>query len=320
MIIAPNPATQVICAGFTANIAVTNSGGTPGYTYQWSNANTSSSQTVSPGTTTDYSVTVTDANGCTSVTTDTVVVTQLAVVTVTSDSVCWGDSSTLTATGGPTYHWSNGATTASITVYDTVTTNYTVYVTANGCQSLTVQGTAFILGTQITASFTQDSSLGYMPLTVNFINNSTGGNLYFWYFGDTLSGPLDSSNLKNPVHTYDSSGTYRVLLVVVNQYGCYDTISDYITVEKKSHFNVPNVFTPNGDGKNDMWIPDYFNITSAHVIIFNRWGEKIKDWTTLTGWDGTTSGGSICPDGTYYYIINATGIDGVIYNTHGYLE
>src|SRR5665213_1986299 len=240
MIIAPNPATQVICAGFTANIAVTNSGGTPGYTYQWSNANTSSSQTVSPGTTTDYSVTVTDANGCTSVTTDTVVVTQLAVVTVTSDSVCWGDSSTLTATGGPTYHWSNGATTASITVYDTVTTNYTVYVTANGCQSLTVQGTAFILGTQITASFTQDSSLGYMPLTVNFINNSTGGNLYFWYFGDTLSGPLDSSNLKNPVHTYDSSGTYRVLLVVVNQYGCYDTISDYITVEKKSHFNLPN--------------------------------------------------------------------------------
>lgn len=320
LIVDPNPSSQVICAGFTANISLTNGGGTPGYTYNWSNANTSSSQTVSPLTTTIYAVTVTDANGCSAVTFDTVTVTQLPVVTATSSAVCWGDSSTLTATGGPTYHWSNGATTQSITVLDTVTTYYTVYVTANGCTSLTVTDSAVILGTKITAAFTPDSSTGYMALLVNFTNHSTGGSNYFWYFGDTLSGPLDSSYDTNPFHLYDSAGNYRVLLIVVNQFGCWDTVSEYITVEKKSHFNVNNVFTPNGDGKNDIWIPDYFNITSAHVIIFNRWGEKIKDWTTLTGWDGTISGGGLCPDGTYYYIINATGVDGVIYNTHGYLE
>jgi len=321
--ITPTPSSQVICATFPATIGVNSSGGTPGYTYLWSNANTSSSQSVTPLTTTIYSVTVTDANGCTSVTHDTVTVTQLPVVTATSSAVCWGDSSTLTATGGPTYHWSNGATTQSITVLDTVTTYYTVYVTANGCQSLTVTDSAVILGNKITASFTSDSVKGYMALIVNFRNNSTGAPYYSWNFGDTFSTSpfnLDTSNLQNPQHTYDSAGNYIVTLIVYNQWGCSDTATENITVEKKSHFNVYNVFTPNGDGKNDLWIPDYFNITSAHVIIFNRWGEKIKDWTTLTGWDGTTSGGSMCPDGTYYYIINATGVDGVIYNTHGYLE
>src|SRR5207253_10432768 len=93
---------------------------------------------VTPNVTTTYSVTVTDANGCTSSCSFTVTVTPAPVCNITSSnpSICVGGSSTLTASGGTSFLWSNAATTASITVNPTTTTTYTVTVTnANGCSS-----------------------------------------------------------------------------------------------------------------------------------------------------------------------------------------
>src|SRR5206468_321964 len=101
--------------------------------------------TVTPTVTTIYTVTVTDANGCTSSCSTTVTVNPAPTCSITpsNPSICVGGSSTLTASGGTSFLWSNAATTASITVNPTstkvkptITTTYTVTVTnANGCTS-----------------------------------------------------------------------------------------------------------------------------------------------------------------------------------------
>lgn len=316
------PTVQVICAGDSAVIVGSATGGTPGYTYSWTgNGSTTTTITVNPGTSSSYTLTVTDAHGCTSTSTDSVRVTQLPVPVVTSDSICWGDTATLCATGGGQYFWATGQTTQCITFpFDTTMKILdSVYIIGNGCRSHWVVDSAMLNGPRVVAGFTPDSLLGYQPLIVLFTNNTSNGTFYWWNFGDTLSGANDSSTLQNPWHIYDSAGTYTVLLITENQFGCRDTLTKIIVVEKKSHLVISNIFTPNGDGRNDTWTPDFTNISSAHMMIYNRWGEKIKDWTTLTGWDGTTSGGSLCPDGTYYYIITAIGVDGVNYKDHGYI-
>ena len=117
-----------------ADPTVTLTAGPVGMTYLWSNNATSQTTNVStPGT---YTVTVTDANGCSS-TAQTVVTQDITAPTVdagANQTVCSGDNVTLTATGGGTYSWSTGGNTASISINPTYTATYTVTVTAaNGC-------------------------------------------------------------------------------------------------------------------------------------------------------------------------------------------
>ncbi|MTB53824.1 SdrD B-like domain-containing protein, partial [Lewinella sp. W8] len=142
--VVPNPEVTVenqeICSGEDATLTAVGSGGTPGYTYLWSTGATTASITVSPGATTVYDVTITDAQGCTGETSGTVIVNPLPVVDAGDDvRLCLNDEVQLTAsasagTGAYTYEWSTGATTASITVSPAVTTDYTVEVTdAKGC-------------------------------------------------------------------------------------------------------------------------------------------------------------------------------------------
>lgn len=73
---------------------------------------------------------------------------------------------------------------------------------------------------------------------------------------------------------------------------------------------VPNIFTPNNDGLNDVFRPTYTDIKTVNGIIYNRWGEIVFQWWGLNGyWDGyTLPAGVRVPEGTYYYIINAYSI------------
>ncbi|MBL7776564.1 MAG: hypothetical protein JNK89_11215, partial [Saprospiraceae bacterium] len=124
-----SPAT--ICTGHSSKISSRGGG-----SYLWSTGQTTAAITVSPTNTTTYTVTVTGANGCTKTATATMTVNPLpnATATASPTTICAGQSSTLTATGGGTYLWSTGATTATTTVNPTSTTTYTVTVTGtNGC-------------------------------------------------------------------------------------------------------------------------------------------------------------------------------------------
>lgn len=121
--------TNTICSGQSTTLTAT--GAT---SYLWSNGATTASITVNPTSTTTYTVTATNG-GCTATANYTVTVNTTPVPNPTpvSSSICLGQSTTITASGGGTYLWSNGATTPAITVSPTATTTYSVTVNNGGC-------------------------------------------------------------------------------------------------------------------------------------------------------------------------------------------
>ncbi len=119
-----------ICAGGTATL--TANGAT---TYTWNTSAISNSITPSPGTTTPYTVTGTDANNCKNTVTTTVTVNSVPTISVNTATICAGGTATLTASGATTYTWNTLATNASISPSPTTTTPYTVSATTNGCSS-----------------------------------------------------------------------------------------------------------------------------------------------------------------------------------------
>ncbi len=86
-------------------------------------------------------------------------------------------------------------------------------------------------------------------------------------------------------------------------------------------FNMPNVFTPNGDGINDLFFPDIFDTNSRLGLkIYSRWGLLLFQSENLTsGWDGRTPLGAEVPDGTYFWIAEIRSMSGAENSTHGYL-
>ena len=101
-----------------------------------------------------------------------------------------------------------------------------------------------------------------------------------------------------------------------------------ITVAE-SILQMPNAFTPNGDGINDIYKAKdgYQSLTEFHAYIFNRWGQKLFEWTNpADGWDGTYKGKPV-KDGVYFCLVKAKGADGKTYNIkrdvnllRGYIE
>lgn len=83
------------------------------------------------------------------------------------------------------------------------------------------------------------------------------------------------------------------------------SVSVYGTAQDSARVEVPNIFTPNSDGINDVFRPTYTGIKSANGYIYNRWGEIIFQWWGLNGyWDGVTfPAGVEVPSGTYFYVV-----------------
>lgn len=133
----PNPNVQIegpnyICVGDVTSLTVSGA-----QTYHWNTDETATTISVAPATTTTYSVTGYDTNGCSTTTSKVVNVTALPTIAISGNkTICIGQSTTLTATGGVSYQWSNGITGNSIIVSPTSSQSYVVTVTnANGCTS-----------------------------------------------------------------------------------------------------------------------------------------------------------------------------------------
>ena len=205
------------------NVTLTASSDVQGTVFVWSNGATSSSITVSPGSTTNYSVTGT-ANGCTGTASIQITVNPLPIVNVTATSrdICVGESSTITATSnisGSTFLWSNGSTTSSITVSPGTTTNYNVTVTSpEGCVttgSVTINVYPNPVLT-ISSSATEICNGGSATISVS---SSISGTTYQWSNGST-----SSSITVGPT----STTTYTVTGTSAN--GCTGTAGIQITV------------------------------------------------------------------------------------------
>ena len=119
---------------------------------------------------------------------------------------------------------------------------------------------------------------------------------------------------------YNQDGTYTVTLIGCNAGGCCDTVTNTVVVYSQSTCRFANVFSPNGDGYNDFFDVDCDLIDEFSLVVFNRWGNKLYETNDIEKpWDGT-NGGTEVPEGTYFFLLEATGIDGVVWTKKGSLS
>lgn len=145
--------------------------------------------------------------------------------------------------------------------------------------------------------------------------------LYEWRFtrsGETA--PFLVRYDQDTEYEFLQSGTFSVELRVSFVQGtdtiAYEMDEPFSVAISESKLEVPNAFTPNGDGVNDVFRvkEGYKSIVSFKAMVFDRWGKKLYEWTDPAGgWDGRSAGHAV-PDGGYYLNIQARGADGKHYN------
>ena len=162
---------------------------------------------------------------------------------------------------------------------------------------------------------------GEAKLDVKFENTTSWASEKEWDFGD--KSPAELIIEEDTVsHKYLEKGTYSAILTVTDDKGCVDrdTIAIEVLVEPSKLENVPNVFTPNGDGINDFFKFSEENLKGMkefHMTIYNRWGQKVYETYNTEAeeisWDGKNKLGFTVSPGVYYYVITAEGKDDKIY-------
>ena len=169
---------------------------------------------------------------------------------------------------------------------------------------------------------------GDAPLHVRFMayaESLEAGSSLEWHFIHVGSdGTSEITRYEeNTEFDFRESGKTTVMLLV--KVGDEVVEEGTITVNiSDSHLEMPNAFSPNGDGYNKIYgakgvcNPEstgrYRSIVEFHAYIFNRWGQKLYEWTDISsGWDGTYNGSPV-KDGVYYVLVNARGADGKVYN------
>lgn len=317
---------DTLCFGEATSFAVQAAGGNGGpYTYIWNTVLASgSSFALQPDSTFLYTVTLSDA--CTvsePSASQQVLVNPLPVVDfipLNQDGcmpVTVNFASQSLTTQGAAYAWdfgdgNSGSGNGIVHTYtEAGTYDVSLSVTdTNGCFAKLERPAMIEVYPLPTAFFsTEPQKVSILLPQVTFLNGSSGALSSQWDFGD--GSPLE--NEWSPQHAYSDTGHYRVELIVVSNDGCRDTFYNEIIVNGEITFYVPNAFTPNNDGNNDMFTGYGIGLLDVDFLIFDRWGKNIFRSNNLArGWDGTYyNSGDPCPEGTYVYLfrINVQGED-----------
>jgi len=277
----------------SANLTV--SSGTQPYTFSWSTNPSQTTQNLQNVPTGTYSVTVTDANGCMA-TANVTIGQEGPTTTISSTGENCGQSNgtaSVVASGGTgtyTYNWNTSPPQTTVTAVGLSAGIYTVTVNDGGCTTTATVTVMIIPGP--TAGFSAyPEVLTLMDGPVLFFDNSSGNIVNWqWNFGDNS---LTASGAETN-HQYQNLGTYVVTLIVTDNKGCTDTVTDTIKIREIFTLYVPNAFTPDGDGINDFFFPEGVNVDPDYfdMTIFDRWGNIIfhtNTWVSTHGdsWNGT---------------------------------
>jgi gliding motility-associated-like protein len=213
-----------------------------------------------------------------------------------------------------TYEWKDatGTIVGTKLQLDSVAPGYyTLKITdGNGCTATIGNGNTLTIENinTVKANFSSDVTEGDNPLTVQLTNHSKGPIAsYLWNFDNGTT-----STLVHPIVRLDDVKSYNICLMVDDgKNECRDTLCKTIEVFQTYEMRIiPNVFTPNGDGVNDILKITATGLAAVHAEIYNRWGQKEYEWNTIDGgWDGHSATGLPAPEGTYYMILIATGAD-----------
>lgn len=302
---------SAVCPGFPATLTAVGSGGNGGpYTYTWEDENnnpvgTGSSIILVPSATTQYTVTVED--NCTTPSDDDnilITVHPLPAVQYSADDldgctpvvVNFSNTTDPLLSGQCLWNFGDSTTSNSCDVQHVFT--------EPGCYDISLQVTTIngcivdtIINNQICVYPYPVPEFFYGPQPTDvyrpdiaFTNATTGASTYHWDFAG-----LGESTVLHPTFRFpdENGGSYMVCLTATNVYGCVDSVCHPVRIDGDFILHVPNAFTPDGDGKNEMFLP----IMQGHVEgtyefwIFDRWGEVIfYTQNELMGWDGTHKG------------------------------
>ncbi|MBI2968506.1 MAG: gliding motility-associated C-terminal domain-containing protein, partial [Bacteroidetes bacterium] len=331
----------VICAGDSAILTASATGGNGNYTYIWSNQYIGSSQVVTGLTSqTIFDVTVVDNCSLDDFTTMTVLVNPLPVVQFTADrmegceplAVQFTDNSTVTGSSIVSWQWDFGDNSGSA-----LQNPYHLYAQDGAYSvSLTVSSSA-----GCSASYTWLAMIWVYPLPdaffipkprettsinpiVNFTDQSTGTiAIWHWDFGDPGSSGSNISGVQNPSHEYSDTGTYVITLLVTTDRGCTDTYTDSIRIKNEYILFIPSAFTPNGDGDNEYFFPYVIGLNKDkfEFYIFDRWGDQIFHSDDVNKpWDGTANSGyNMSQQDVYIWYIRTEDLNGVDHEYIGHV-
>jgi gliding motility-associated-like protein len=230
---------------------------------------------------------------------------------------------------GDLYNWSLGGGAGGQAFGTPVSNVYTdpgqysismTIVNTFGCTKDTIAVNYIQVYPKPIAEFTANPWEGtLLDPVISFTNLSVGATSYFWDFGDP-DDPLNNSVVVNPSHAYEYANVYSVWLVAFNDKGCKDTVMHTVEILAEYALYIPNTFTPDGNGLNDIFQPKGVGIdeSSYKMYIFDRWGELIFTSDEFRkGWDGTVkSSGKQAEQGVYVYKIFVKDTQG---NVHPYV-
>ena len=310
------PSANAVCLGTPITFNNTSVGG--GATYHWDfgdgtiDNSKNPSHTYGTGGVYNVKLTVTDSIPCSAVSDTSIEVVSITVQTGFHDTtVCLRTPMPLTSTvvvvpdtvSGMAYQWTPGTNLTNPYVKQpdffgvgNFTYSFTAITTTLGCNATDVE----TIHSKPPLVMTDITTTQYVKLGGSVQLNATGAWIYAWTPND---GSLNNPNISDPVATpTDSVETYTV--VGMTEYGCRDTATVTVYVDQNTQTIVPSGFTPNGDGKNDIF--RLYNMTYQKLIdfkVFNRWGKMVFQTADASkGWDGNYNG-EPQDVGTYFYEI-----------------
>jgi gliding motility-associated-like protein len=295
-------------------------GGTPGYIYSWNNGQSNAdASNLSVG---NYSLTVYDANNCSatanaSLSEPTALEATLSFV----EPSCFGyDDGNMIASalgGVPSYSylWSNG--TNAVVNNSLSAGNYSLTVTdANGCSVIVSEQLNEPAPVAVTIEPVDDTIPFFgsqMKINSSYTANGNNAVSFLWEPSETLINAFVQNPVAQPLHTT----TYK--LTVTDEDGCVGTEEVTVYVSNDKVVYVPNVFSPNGDGVNDVFkIYTYDEgVKQTTFRIHDRWGQLVFETADIAaGWNGTLNGKELSND-LYVYSVYIIYLDGDSYKQKG---
>lgn len=309
--------------------------------YVWSpptglSSTAGSSVIASPGATTTYTVNGNNNNSCTGSTTVTVLVGGMPEINFTAFplSGCEPlrvDFTDATTPIPDTWSWNFGDPQTNLMNHSNIQNPTHIYqypgtygVTLNVTAMGGCSGTLFIpdmitVYPMPNAFFVaQPEIASELDPTILFYDQSILAEHWYWNFGDYNS-LTNNSDIQNPSHLYPDTGIYNVTLVVGTRFGCYDSVTKQVYIEPNVSFYVPNVFTPNLDGRNEVFIckGEGVDNNTFTLRLFNRWGSQVFYSSDLfEGWNGEYNG-KPAETGVYTYLVTFSDIKGKYHKLKG---
>lgn len=281
---------------------------------------------VTPGQPTTYYFHLTDAFGCSVIDSITASNFGFNLVGDLETTICIRDTATLSVTPDiltelvdvswtPGVDLISGQGTNTVTVSPVSNQSYSVVATnIYGCQAeTTVSVSLFDFTPPLTATATPDTII--QGESSQLLATEDPGYTYLWVPNESL----DNHTVFDPVATPDTSTTYTVF--IQNEDGCTNEVEVRVVVIdplcEEPYLFIPQAFSPNGDGKNDVFRPRGNFIEAMYLIVYDRWGEKVfESKDPNTGWNGQYLGQALPPD-VYGYYIEILCIGGETYTKKG---